>query len=193
MTSIMPTSPFILPTVAAVTERIMQRSRHRRGLYLERIRQAHGSKVERSQLSCTNLAHAVAAMPSGERILLKELTPAARPNLAIVSAYNDMLSAHQPLHAFPAWIKAAAQEAGATAQFAGGVPAMCDGVTQGQAGMELSLFSRDVIAMATAVALSHQMFDASLYLGVCDKIVPGLLIGALSFGHLPEFLFRPGP
>jgi phosphogluconate dehydratase len=193
MTPIMPTSPFILPVVAAVTERIIRRSRQRRGLYLERIRLARGSKVERSQLSCTNLAHAVAAMPSGERIMLKEVTPAARPNLAIVSAYNDMLSAHQPLHAFPAWIKEAAQAAGATAQFAGGVPAMCDGVTQGQAGMELSLFSRDVIAMATAVALSHQMFDASLYLGVCDKIVPGLLIGALSFGHLPGIFVPAGP
>ena len=125
--------------------------------------------------------------------MLKEVKSAARPNLAIVSAYNDMLSAHQPLGGFPALIKQAANAVGATAQFAGGVPAMCDGVTQGQAGMELSLFSRDVIAMATAVALSHQMFDAALYLGVCDKIVPGLLIGALTFGHLPAIFVPAGP
>ena len=159
-------SPTLHPVVAAVTQRIVDRSRARRAAYLARIRGARGSKVERSQLSCTNLAHAIAAAPAPARILLKEVSAASRPNLAIVSAYNDMLSAHQPLGAFPAWIKEAALAAGATAQFAGGVPAMCDGVTQGQAGMELSLFSRDVIAMATAVALSHQMFDAALYLGV---------------------------
>jgi phosphogluconate dehydratase len=181
------------PVLAAVTQRIVERSRLRRLAYLERIRGARGSKVERSQLSCTNLAHAIAAAPAPARILLQEITPQSRPNLAIVSAYNDMLSAHQPLGAFPAWIKEAALAAGATAQFAGGVPAMCDGVTQGQAGMELSLFSRDVIAMATAVALSHQMFDAGLYLGVCDKIVPGLLIGALAFGHLPGIFVPGGP
>ncbi|MGA8010128.1 MAG: phosphogluconate dehydratase [Thiomonas sp.] len=186
-------SPHIHPIVAAVTQRIVDRSRPRRAAYLERIRGARGSKVERGQLSCTNLAHAIAAAPAPARILLKEVTAQSRPNLAIVSAYNDMLSAHQPLDAFPAWIKEAAQAAGATAQFAGGVPAMCDGVTQGQAGMELSLFSRDVIAMATAVALSHQMFDAGLYLGVCDKIVPGLLIGALAFGHLPGIFVPAGP
>ena len=186
-------SPPLHPIVAAVTQRIVDRSRPRRAAYLERIRGARGSKVERGQLSCTNLAHAIAAAPAPARILLKEVTAQSRPNLAIVSAYNDMLSAHQPLDAFPAWIKEAAQAAGATAQFAGGVPAMCDGVTQGQAGMELSLFSRDVIAMATAVALSHQMFDAGLYLGVCDKIVPGLLIGALAFGHLPGIFVPAGP
>ncbi|MGA0525014.1 dihydroxy-acid dehydratase, partial [Escherichia coli] len=126
-------------------------------------------------LSCTNLAHGFAAMEGEAKIRLKALE---RPNIGIVSAYNDMLSAHQPLETFPAWIKEAALAAGGTAQFAGGVPAMCDGVTQGQDGMELSLFSRDTIALATAVALSHQMFDAALYLGVCDKIVPGLVIGA---------------
>ncbi len=179
------------PVLAEVTERIVERSRPTRTAYLARIDAAiKRGKLERSQLSCTNLAHAFAAMPDTVKIHLKE---ESRPNLAIVSAYNDMLSAHQPLEAYPAWLKAAALEAGATAQFAGGVPAMCDGVTQGQDGMELSLFSRDVIAMSTAVALSHQMFDAALYLGVCDKIVPGLLIGALSFGHLPAVFVPAGP
>ncbi|HEX7749130.1 MAG TPA: phosphogluconate dehydratase [Bordetella sp.] len=181
------------PVLAAVTDRVVERSRDTRAAYLARQRAAYRQKVERSQLSCTNLAHAFAAMPGRDKILLKEVSQASRPNLAIVSAYNDMLSAHQPLAAFPAWIKEAAHAAGATAQYAGGVPAMCDGVTQGQAGMELSLFSRDVIAMATAVALSHQMFDAALYLGVCDKIVPGLLIGALTFGHLPAVFVPAGP
>lgn len=178
------------PVLAEVTARIIERSRSTRAAYLARSRAAYRKKVERSQLSCTNQAHAFAAMPAGDKIMLKQ---AERPNLAIVSAYNDMLSAHQPLDAFPQWIKEAANAAGATAQFAGGVPAMCDGVTQGQAGMELSLFSRDVIAMSTAVALSHQMFDAALYLGVCDKIVPGLLIGALTFGHLPAVFVPAGP
>src|SRR3546814_6139305 len=129
-------------------------------------------------------------MPNAEKQRLKE---ASRPNLAIVYSYNDMLSAHQPLATDPAIIKQASFAVGATAQFAGVVPAMCDGVTQGQTGMELSLFSRDVIAMATAIALSHQMFDAGVYLGVCDKIVPGLLIGALSFGHLPAVFVPAGP
>ncbi|ODU69203.1 MAG: phosphogluconate dehydratase, partial [Bordetella sp. SCN 68-11] len=162
----------------------------RRAQWLEEARARAGTKVERSQLSCTNLAHGFAAMPDRAKLMLKVQE---QPNVAIVSAYNDMLSAHQPLADFPAWIKEAALAAGATAQFAGGVPAMCDGVTQGQAGMELSLFSRDVIAMATAVALSHQMFDAGVYLGVCDKIVPGLVIGALSFGHMPAVFIPAGP
>src|SRR5690606_27996450 len=118
---------------------------------------------------------------------------ARKPGIAIVSAYNDLLSAHQPLAEFPDWIKSAAREAGGVAQFAGGVPAMCDGITQGRSGMELSLFSRDVIAMATGIALSHEMFDGALLLGVCDKIVPGLLIGALAFGHLPAILVPAGP
>ncbi|OHX12161.1 phosphogluconate dehydratase [Chromobacterium sphagni] len=179
------------PTLSAVTDRIVARSQPRRSAYLERVRAAAQlGRVERAHLSCTNLAHAFAAMPDNVKIHLKE---EHRPNLAIVSSYNDMLSAHQPLQAFPAWLKEAALAAGATAQFAGGVPAMCDGVTQGQPGMELSLFSRDVIAMSTAVALSHQMFDAALYLGVCDKIVPGLMIGALSFGHLPALFVPAGP
>lgn len=179
------------PVLVEVTERIIQRSRVQRQAYLNRIHAAtRQGKVERSQLSCTNLAHAFAAMPGETKLRIKE---ASRANLAIISAYNDMLSAHQPLNAFPQWIKEEALAVGATAQFAGGVPAMCDGVTQGQAGMELSLFSRDVIAMSTAVALSHQMFDASVYLGVCDKIVPGLLIGALAFGHLPAVFIPAGP
>lgn len=144
----------------------------------------------RKGLACTNLAHAFAAFPNLDKKRLREMR---QPNLAIVSAYNDLLSAHQPFETYPAIIKQAALDAGATAQFAGGVPAMCDGVTQGQPGMELSLFSRDTIAMATAIALSHNTFDAALYLGVCDKIVPGLLIGALSFGHLPSVFVPAGP
>ncbi len=179
------------PILSRVTARIHNRSQTTRQAYLARIRAARSQgKVERSQLSCTNLAHAFAAMPQDIKIHLQQ---DSQPNLAIVSAYNDMLSAHQPLQDFPAWIKQEAARHGATAQFAGGVPAMCDGVTQGQPGMELSLFSRDVIAMSTAIALSHQMFDAALYLGVCDKIVPGLLIGALSFGHLPALFIPAGP
>jgi len=173
-----------------VTSRIIARSAPSRQAYLDRTRAMAGRKVERTQLSCTNLAHAVAAMPEAAKIRLKA---DERPNLAIVSAYNDMLSAHQPLAAFPQWLKEAALEAGGTAQFAGGTPAMCDGVTQGQDGMDLSLFSRDVIALATAVALSHQMFDGVLCLGVCDKIVPGLVMGALSFGHLPAVFVPGGP
>ncbi|NSX17275.1 phosphogluconate dehydratase [Cupriavidus taiwanensis] len=178
------------PVLERVTARIVSRSSASRQAYLDRTRAMAGHKVERAQLSCTNLAHAVAAMPDAAKIRLKA---DERPNLAIVSAYNDMLSAHQPLAAFPQWIKEAALEAGGTAQFAGGTPAMCDGVTQGQDGMDLSLFSRDVIALAAAVALSHQMFDGALYLGVCDKIVPGLVMGALSFGHLPAVFVPGGP
>ncbi|MGA0585360.1 MAG: dihydroxy-acid dehydratase, partial [Castellaniella sp.] len=158
--------------------------------YLARSRAAYGEKTQRAGLACANLAHALAAEPVAGKA---RLAGTGRPNLAIVSAYNDMLSAHQPLGRYPAWIKQAAFAAGGSAQFAGGVPAMCDGITQGQAGMELSLFSRDVIAMSTAIALSHQMFDAALCLGVCDKIVPGMLIGALSFGHLPVVFVPAGP
>src|SRR5580658_9761352 len=176
------TSPKIHVRVLEVTERIRERSRAGRADYLARMDGACQRGSARAGLSCTNLAHGFAASDPPDKEALKL---ARWPNVAIVSAYNDMLSAHQPLEKYPALIKQAAREAGAVAQFAGGVPAMCDGVTQGQPGMELSLFSRDVIAMATAVALSHDMFDAALCLGVCDKIVPGLLIGALSFGHLP--------
>jgi phosphogluconate dehydratase len=186
----MPTPP-LHPQLQAITQRIRERSAATRQAYLQRIDAAgRAGPVERASLGCTNLAHAYAAAPATDKIWLRAQKA---PNIAIVSAYNDMLSAHQPLQAYPAWIKEAAREVGATAQFAGGVPAMCDGVTQGQPGMELSLFSRDVIAMATAVALSHNMFDATLCLGVCDKIVPGLLIGALSFGHLPTIFVPAGP
>ena len=178
------------PRIAEVTERIRRRSQGSRSQYLARIEQAAQEGPLRGSLSCTNLAHGFAAAPAGDKIQLREVR---RPNLAIVSAYNDMLSAHQPYAAYPEWIKEAARAAGATAQFAGGVPAMCDGVTQGRPGMELSLFSRDLIAQSTAIALSHNMFDAVLCLGVCDKIVPGLLIGALSFGHLPAIFVPAGP
>jgi phosphogluconate dehydratase len=174
--------------VAEVTARIAERSRDRRADYLARMERATREGPGRAKLSCANWAHAFAAQDPADK--LRVMDPAA-PNLAIVSAYNDMLSAHQPLERFPDLIRAAARAAGATAQFAGGVPAMCDGVTQGRPGMELSLFSRDVIAMATAIALSHDAFDGAILLGVCDKIVPGLLIGALAFGHLPS-VFAPG-
>jgi phosphogluconate dehydratase len=173
-----------------VTERIRERSRASRGDYLARARAARDASATRAKLSCTNLAHGFAASTTQDKDALKSLQ---WPNLAIVTSYNDMLSAHQPFERFPGLIRVAAREAGATAQVAGGVPAMCDGVTQGQTGMELSLFSRDVIAMATAVSLSHNMFDATLCLGVCDKIVPGLLIGALTFGHLPTVFVPGGP
>ena len=176
------------PRLIEVTARILERSADARSDYLARMRAARSQGSTRSQLACTNLAHGFAAADAPDK---QQLKSGRWPNIAIVSAYNDMLSAHRPFERYPQVIKQAAREAGAVAQFAGGVPAMCDGVTQGQPGMELSLFSRDVIAMATAIALSHNMFDAALCLGVCDKIVPGLFIGALSFGHLP-ILFVPG-
>jgi phosphogluconate dehydratase len=175
-------------TVAEVTARIRERSRDLRAAYLGRMGPASGAA--RRRLSCANIAHGFAASADGDKAVLRRM---AWPNIAIVSAYNDLLSAHQPLERFPPLIKLAAREAGAVAQFAGGVPAMCDGVTQGMEGMELSLFSRDVIAMATAVALAHGMFDATVCLGVCDKIVPGLLIGALAFGALPAIFVPAGP
>jgi phosphogluconate dehydratase len=175
-------------TVAAVTDRIRARSQASRDAYLKRVRAAASKGPRRSALSCGNAAHGFAACPASEKT---DLAGAVKANIAIVSSYNDMLSAHQPYEHFPEIIKQAVREAGSVAQFAGGVPAMCDGVTQGRAGMELSLFSRDVIAMATAVALSHDMFDGALMLGICDKIVPGLLTAALAFGHLP-ILFVPG-
>ncbi|KAB8192093.1 phosphogluconate dehydratase [Lysobacter maris] len=178
------------PIVAEVTERIRERSRDSRAAYLARIDGAAGRGPHRARLSCGNLAHGFAACGPNDKDALRG---GASPNIGIVSAYNDMLSAHQPFERFPFLIKNAARGVGATAQVAGGVPAMCDGVTQGRDGMELSLFSRDVIALSTAVALSHDMFDAGLYLGVCDKIVPGLMIGALSFGHLPAIFVPAGP
>jgi phosphogluconate dehydratase len=178
------------PVVEQVTNRIIERSRLSRRAYLAHLDAARVRGVQRGTLSCTNLAHGFAAFPIKDKLRLREQK---QPSVAIVSSYNDMLSAHQPFHYFPQIIKDAVRDVGAVAQFAGGVPAMCDGVTQGQPGMELSLFSRDTIAMSTAIALSHNMFDASLYLGVCDKIIPGLLIGALHFGHLPGVFVPAGP
>ena len=187
----MSTSPMSLnPRLLAVTERIRDRSGSERSSYLGRMKAESAGGPTRARLSCTNLAHGFAAASTGDKDALKDLR---WPNLAIVTAYNDMLSAHQPFEGYPGLIRVAARDAGATAQVAGGVPAMCDGVTQGHAGMELSLFSRDVIAMSTGIALAHGMFDGTLCLGVCDKIVPGLLIGALSFGHLPTIFVPAGP
>ncbi|MDQ2138177.1 phosphogluconate dehydratase [Alcaligenaceae bacterium C4P045] len=177
-------------TVRHVTDRIVARSTDTRARYLAQIEHDRKQGPTRAGMSCTNLAHAFAAAPVNDKLMLRE---ERRLNIGIVSAYNDMLSAHQPFERFPGIIKQAARDAGGVAQFAGGVPAMCDGVTQGAAGMELSLFSRDVIALSTAVALSHNVFDAMLCLGVCDKIVPGLLIGALKFGHLPGIFVPAGP
>ena len=178
------------PTLESVTEDIIERSRDRRADYEARMEAQLSQGPRRRNLSCGNLAHGFAACGRADKMALSGET---QSNIAIVSAYNDMLSAHQPLERFPRIIKEAAREVGAVAQFAGGVPAMCDGVTQGRPGMELSLFSRDLIAMSTAVALSHDMFDGVLCLGVCDKIVPGLMIGALSFGHLPAIFVPAGP
>ena len=178
------------PVVKAVTQRIVDRSRDSRARYLQMIDQAASEGPLRGSLSCGNLAHGFAACGKTDKERLKGDRSA---NIAIVSSYNDMLSAHQPFQGYPDQIKAALSEMGAVAQVAGGVPAMCDGVTQGQPGMELSLLSRDVIAQATAVSLSHNMFDGMALLGVCDKIVPGLLIGALRFGHLPAVLIPAGP
>ena len=177
-------------TIRAVTQRIRERSKAGREAYLARVDEAAARGVHRAQLGCANLAHGFAACNAGDKAAL---AGDAVPNLGIITAYNDMLSAHQPLESFPALIRQAAREAGGVAQVAGGVPAMCDGVTQGQPGMELSLFSRDVIAMAAAIGLSHNMFDAAVFLGVCDKIVPGLTIAALTFGHLPAVFIPAGP
>ncbi|HLV77232.1 MAG TPA: phosphogluconate dehydratase [Marinobacter sp.] len=178
------------PMVLKVTNRIRKHSMASRADYLDRMAGLAAQGPHRGTLSCSNLAHGFAACSPGDKDTLKFLN---RANVAMVSAYNDMLSAHQPYHRFPDIIREAAHGMGSVAQFAGGTPAMCDGVTQGQPGMELSLFSRDTIAMSTAVALSHNMFDAVMLLGICDKIVPGLLIGALSFGHLPAVLVPAGP
>ncbi|HAL07427.1 MAG TPA: phosphogluconate dehydratase, partial [Brevundimonas sp.] len=178
------------PVVAEVTDRIIARSRQTRADYLRRMDAATGSGPGRAKLSCANWAHAFAGQTVADK--LTAMT-GAQPNLGVVTAYNDMLSAHHPFERFPEIIRQAAREAGATAQVAGGTPAMCDGVTQGRPGMELSLFSRDVIAMSTGVALTHDAFDAALMLGVCDKIVPGLFMGALAFGHLPVVFAPAGP
>jgi len=177
------------PKIEAVTDRIRQRSLATRTAYLERMAQAVSNGPVRAHLSCGNQAHAYAAMGTDKEALAAQRSP----NIGIVTAYNDMLSAHQPYEHYPDLIRRTARNAGATAQVAGGVPAMCDGVTQGQAGMELSLFSRDVIALAAGVALSHNCFDAAMYLGVCDKIVPGLVMAAATFGHVPAVFLPAGP
>lgn len=178
------------PAVAAVTRRIEARSQALRAAYLQMLGQARRPGPYREALGCANQAHAYAAMPAADKLTLRQVR---QPNLGIVTAYNDMLSAHKPYENYPELIRATANGMGATAQVAAGVPAMCDGITQGEDGMELSLFSRDVIALATAVGLSHNTFDAALMLGVCDKIVPGLLIGALQFGQLPTVFVPAGP
>ncbi|WP_213909650.1 phosphogluconate dehydratase [Stutzerimonas nitrititolerans] len=179
------------PQIQEVTERLIERSRPTRQRYLAQMAAAASDGPQRGRLQCANFAHGVAGCASStDKQRLRLMNEA---NVAIVSAYNDMLSAHQPYEHFPEIIKQALRDVGSVGQFAGGVPAMCDGVTQGEAGMELSLASREVIAMATAIALSHNMFDAALYLGICDKIIPGLMIGALRFGHLPAVFVPGGP
>jgi phosphogluconate dehydratase len=180
----------VIANIAQITDRIRERSKPKRALYLERLDQAASSTANRAVLSCGNLAHGFAVCSPSEKAALGGDRV---PNLGIITSYNDMLSAHQPFETYPALIRQAASAVGGIAQVAGGVPAMCDGVTQGQPGMELSLFSRDVIAMSAAVGLSHNMFDAAVFLGVCDKIVPGLFIAALTFGHLPAVFIPAGP
>ncbi|MGY3437133.1 MULTISPECIES: phosphogluconate dehydratase [unclassified Marinovum] len=176
-------------TIADVTDRIRKRSEARRGAYMEKMRRAADEGPRRAHLTCGNQAHAYAAMEEDKG----SLVATQKPNLGIVTSYNDMLSAHQPFETYPQLIKAAARRNGGTAQVSGGVPAMCDGVTQGQVGMELSLFSRDVIALAAGVSLSHNVYDAAVYLGVCDKIVPGLIIAAATFGYIPGLFIPAGP
>ncbi|MGB7373841.1 phosphogluconate dehydratase [Pontixanthobacter sp.] len=176
-------------TLHRVTQRVIEKSRDSRSRYLDLIQREGDNQPDRNQVSCSNLAHAYAGALEDQRAL----TAAKGPNIGIVTSYNDMLSAHQPYGRYPEKLKIYAREVGATAQVAGATPAMCDGVTQGETGMELSLFSRDVIALSTGVALSHAMYDGALMLGICDKIVPGLLIGALRFGHLPAIFVPSGP
>ena len=176
--------------ILEVTQNIINRSKESREIYLARVKEASSKEVNRSKVGCSNLAHTIAPMSDIEKELMADKVT---PNIAIVTAYNDMLSAHEPFSVYPSLIKRTLLKEGATAQVASGVPAMCDGVTQGFEGMELSLLSRDNIAMGTAIGLSHNVFDGAIYLGVCDKIVPGLLIGALSFGHLPAIFMPAGP
>ncbi|HEX2146061.1 MAG TPA: dihydroxy-acid dehydratase, partial [Pseudorhizobium sp.] len=177
-------------SIEAITARIVERSKPHREAYLGRVHAAISRGPHRAVLSCGNLAHGFAACSPKDKA---DLAASVVPNLGIITAYNDMLSAHQPYETFPSIIREAAREVGGVAQVAGGVPAMCDGVTQGQPGMELSLFSRDAIAMAAGIGLSHNMFDAAVFLGICDKIVPGLVIAALTFGHLPAVFIPAGP
>ena len=178
------------PTVKNVTQRIIERSKATRTAYLQKIEDATLNKVTRSKLPCSNLAHGFAACCIEDKNDLKNIL---KSNIGIISSYNDMLSAHKPYELYPEQIRKVLNEVGAVGQMAGGVPAMCDGVTQGEPGMELSLISRDIIAMSVAVGLSHNMFDGALYLGICDKIVPGLLVGALTYGHLPAIFVPAGP
>ena len=184
------TKPPLNPVLQRVTDRIVERSRESRATYLRTVANARRPDPYRAGMGCANAAHAFAAMPANDKLVLRQ---ERQPNVGIITAYNDMLSAHQPYEHYPEQLRAAARARGATAQVAGGVPAMCDGVTQGYEGMELSLFSRDVIALAAAVGLSHNVYDGALMLGICDKIVPGLLIGALQFGHLPVVFVPAGP
>ncbi|MHA7848826.1 phosphogluconate dehydratase [Serratia sp. D1N4] len=177
-------------SLSRVTQRIIERSKQSRSAYLARIAEARSQTVHRSQLACGNLAHGFAACQPSDKAALKNMV---RSDIAIITAYNDMLSAHQPYENYPQRLKQALHSVGAVGQVAGGVPAMCDGVTQGQDGMELSLMSRDVIAMSAAIGLAHNMFDGALFLGICDKIVPGLVMSALSFGHLPAVFVPAGP
>ena len=185
-----PTMTQLNQHIASITQRIIERSTNLRADYLAQIAEDHNNRPERGKLSCGNLAHGFAACEENDKNSLRMMEAA---NMAIVTSYNDMLSAHQPYAEYPDLIKRAMRGIGCTAQVAGGVPAMCDGVTQGQDGMELSLLSRDIIAQCTAISLSHQMFDGVLALGICDKIVPGLLIGVLSFGYLPAIFIPAGP
>ena len=178
------------PVIKKITDNLIERSKEKRKAYIALMQQAMRDTPPRKRLSCGNMAHAIAANNKADK---KIIGSGKTANLGIITSYNDMLSAHQPLKEYPDYIKQHAANFGCTAQVAGGVPAMCDGVTQGQVGMELSLFSRDVVAMATAVGLTHNMFDANLFLGICDKIVPGMLIGALQFGHLPAVFVPAGP
>ena len=178
------------PIIEKVTQQVIDRSRPTRAAYLKHIDSIAKTDPIRTTMACGNFAHGFAACSPAEKL---DMTTTRKPNIGIITSYNDMLSAHEPYKDAPDVIKAAIREAGGIAQVAGGVPAMCDGITQGQPGMEMSLFSRDLIAMATAIGLSHNMFDGAMYLGVCDKIVPGLLIGALSFGHLPAIFVPAGP
>ncbi len=191
MTAQMPTPSVPLNSIVArVTEQLAERSSARRAAYLESVNKQRAQRLTRRRLSAANLAHGYAALPNGDKL---KVVSEPVPMIGIVSSYNDVLSAHQPMADYPAIIKEEVRKHAAVAQYAGGVPAMCDGVTQGQPGMELSLFSRDVIAMSTAIALTHDLYDGAMLLGVCDKIVPGLLIGALSFGHLPAIFIAAGP
>eukprot|EP01036_Dinobryon_divergens_P050108 gene50108-67103_t len=186
----MTTNTPLHPTVEHVTRRITERSAATRAAYLAAMAAQRKTGTQRAGMGCANMAHTTAALPAADKL---KIHAERAPHIGIVTAYNDMLSAHAPYQGYPDIIKQEARSLGATAQVAGGVPAMCDGVTQGTPGMELSLFSRDVIAMSTAVALTHDAFDAGVMLGVCDKIVPGLLMGALRFGHLPTILIPAGP